>query len=203
MPRKKRMLRCAAVLAVAPIVTAGCVAGAAGPEVRAADGAAGAAPVYRLAVVRSHAVVLVLESTGAVDVVGPGVELAVRRAEADEEHPALSASDVARIGSGRLRPDRTAELSAPLGGCVSVTPWSGAEVFAAAAYADPGDPDGRLRQVVLRYADAASAAAGAVRVRHQFEACDDGPEVRVDARTRAPAGGVDEVFVGARVGPGA
>jgi hypothetical protein len=56
---------------------------------------------------------------------------------------------------------------------------------------------------VLRYADAASAAAGAVRVRHQFDDCDGDPEVRIDVRTRALAGGAGEVFVGARVGPGA
>jgi hypothetical protein len=196
-PAITHSLRYAAVLALG-LAAVGCRPDADGAAVSAADGET--TPIYRLAVVRSHAVVVVLESTGPVDAVGVGVEIAVGRAgmRGFGAGPVLEEADVARIAGGRLQPVRTTEPPAPLGDCVSVTPWSGADSFVGVAYVDPAEPDARLTQIVLRYPDAEAAAGGALRVRHQFEDCPDGR-----ARERRLPHGAGEVFVGIRLGPGA
>ena len=199
-------IRRAGLLALVLAVTCGCdpSGGTAAPSASSGE----AAPVYRLGVLRSHAVVVVLESTGSVDAVGAGLQIAVLRADAgaDGGKPALREADVARIAGGRLRPVRTGEPLPPIGNCVSVTPWSGADTFVGGTFADPAEPDVRLTQFVLRFPDAAAAAEGALRVRHQFEDCEaagPGGPIRARSSERPLASGAGEVFVGERVGAGA
>ncbi len=168
----------------------------------------GGTPTYRLAVIRSHALVVVLESTSSVDAVEGTIEVAVGRAVEGGyvSGPVLGAIDPAPVAGGRLRPVRSTEPPRPLGACVSVTPWSGAESFVGLAYEDAIHPEARLSEFVLRYPDAARAAEGALRIRYQFEDCPargPGGEVHVRTREQRFADGTGEVFIGERFGAAA
>jgi hypothetical protein len=167
-------------------------------------GVQGRPTTYRLGIIRSHDVVVVLESLGSVDAVGRALEPAIRRAlpNGPASPRVLDGADLIPITGIRLRFERTPDAPLPLVDCISVTPWSGADTFLGVAYEDRARPTARLSEFVLRYPSAGEAAAGALRIRHQFEDCPDGGpggSARVRVLDQRLPDGAGEAFMGERL----
>jgi hypothetical protein len=120
--------------------------------------------------------------------------------------PVLTDGDWRRITGGAPSPVRSATRPSRLVDCISLTPWSGASEFRAAAYLDPTRPSGDLSEFVLRFEDAAPAAEAVRRIRNQFDDCPsrtDSGQVEVTEHEHHASDGrspwpVDEAFVGVR-----